>query len=225
MRYSGSGMLLVLIIVAAAMLSGCTGGPPSPAAGTVTPVVASPTPAPAAMRSGALFDTGKLQWFEYRLTAGGGDMPAISEVRFDYTTTAVGGITVRDDRVTMKMTSPDMTVVMDKYYDPASNVQVGSRVKTVSSGASLSDTGVQASDLYRIANIAGACTAGNWPMKSLGTEVVTVDGISYTCTKYALGDSGEYGTAWASDGVPVPVKLETGSAGDASATWELIGRG
>jgi len=218
-------MLLVLIIVAAAMLSGCTSGLPSPANGTVTPVAASPTTVPAAMKSGSLFDTGKLQWFEYRLTAAGGDMPAVSDVRFDYSTTTISGITVRDDRITMKMTSPDMTVVMDKYYDPASNVQVGSRMKTVSAGASLSDMGVQASDLYRIGNIADACTAGNWPMKSLGTEVVTVDGISYSCTKYALGDSGEHGMAWASDGVPVPVKLMTYSTNGVPATWELIGRG
>jgi hypothetical protein len=225
MRNACSGMLLILIIVAATMLSGCTGGPASSAAVTGTPVVASPTPVPVAMKSGSLFDTSKLQWFEYRRTTTGGDEPAISDVRFDYTTTAIGDITVRDDRITMKMTSPDMTVVMDKYYDPVSNVQVGSRVKTVSSSASLSDLGVQASDLYGIGNIADACTTGNWPLKSLGTDVVTIDGTSYTCTKYAIGDSGEHGNAWVSDSVPVPVKIESVSDGGAITTWELFGRG
>lgn len=216
-------MLLILIFVAATVLSGCTSGPVSPATVTGTPGTASPTTAPAALKSGALFDTGELQWFEYRLTAAGGDKPAVSDIRFDYATTAINGITVRDNRITMKLAAPEMLVVMDRYYDPASNVQVGSRVRTESSGASLSDLGLQASDLYRDNNVAEAYATGNWPLKSLGTEAVTVDSISYSCTKYAVGDSGEHGTAWVSDDVPVPVKIDTGPQG--GVTWELIGRG
>ena len=175
--------------------------------------------------SSSLFDTGKQQWFEYRLTTTGGDKPAVSDVRFDYSTTAINGISVRDDRLTMKLAAPDMTVIMDKYYDPASNVQVGSHVKTVSAGASLSDMGLQASDLYGSNNIADAYTKGNWPMKSLGTEAVAVDGKTYQCTKYSVGEAGEHGSIWVSGEVPVPVKIEPKSADGDTSTWELIGLG
>jgi hypothetical protein len=177
------------------------------------------------MKSGALFDTGRLQWFEYRLTPTGGDKPAVSDVRFDYTTTAINGITVRDERVTMKLKAPEMLVVLDRYYDPASHAQVGSRVRTESSGASLSDLGLSAGDLYRDHNVAEAYATGNWPLKSPGKEAVTVDGITYDCTKYTIDDAGEHGTAWVSDNVPVPVKIESVSDSGAITTWELIGRG
>ena len=184
-----------------------------------------PTPAPVVMKSGSLFDTGKLQWFEYRLTPAGDDKTDVSDVRFDYTTTTINGITVKDNRITMKMTSPDMEVVMDKYYDPASNSQVGSRVKTLSGGATLSGLGIQASDLYSSNNIVDTYVTGNWPLKSMGTDVVTIDGNSYSCTKYSVGETGESGTAWVSEGVPVPVKIEIISPGRGTSTWELIGRG
>jgi hypothetical protein len=223
LRNACPGILLVLIVVAAAALSGCTSGPASPTVATGAPNVVSPAPAPVTLRSGSLFDTGKLQWFEYRLT--GSDKPAVSDVRFDYLTTVINGISVRDDRITMKIAAPEMTVIMDKYYDPASNAQVGTHTKTVSSGTSLSDLGLQASDLYRDNNVAEAFTAGNWPMKSPGTDAVTIDGKTYQCTKYSVGDSGEHGTAWVSGEVPVPVKIEQKFADGDTSTWELIGRG
>ncbi|OPY25523.1 MAG: hypothetical protein A4E28_03090 [Methanocella sp. PtaU1.Bin125] len=225
MRKACPGVLLILVIMAAAALSGCTGSPASPAPGTGTPAAASPVPAHAPMRSGALFDTGRLQWFEYRLTGAGGEEPAVSEVRFDFTTTAVNGIAVKDDRITIKLATPEMLVVMDRYYDPGSHVQVGSRVRTESAGASLSDLGLQAGDLYRMGNIVDACATGNWPLKSLGTETVTVDGTSHVCTKYAVGEAGEHGVAWVSTGVPVPVKIESVSDDGRKTTWELTGRG
>lgn len=225
LRRACPGALLIMVILAAAALSGCTGGPASPAAVSGTPVAASPVPASDSMRSGALFDTGRLEWFEYRLTSAGGSKPAVSEVRFDYTTTAINGITVRDDRVTMKLATPGMLVVMDRYYDPESHVQVGSRVRTESAGTSLSDLGLQAGDLYRMGNVVDAYATGNWPLKSLGTETVTVDGASHVCTKYAVGVAGEHGDAWVSGGVPVPVKIETVSDDGRTTTWELTGRG
>lgn len=220
-------MLPVLIILAAAALSGCASAPSPPANVTATPEAISPVPVPTPvpLRSGSLFDTGRLQWFEYRLTPASGDKAAASDVRFDYTTATISGITVRDQRVTMKMANPDMEVVMDKYYDQASGSQVGSRVKTSSGSATLSDLGVQASDLYSRNNIADACTTGDWPLKDMGTEAVTVNGKSYSCTKYAIGDSGEHGTAWVSDGVPVPVKLQQKSDDGSATTWELAGWG
>jgi hypothetical protein len=217
----------MLISVAAAC--GCASGPAAtPLPGG--PPAGSPTTAPAAgigtVKSGALFDTGGLQWFEYRLTAPGENgKPAVSDLRFDYTTSVINGFVVKDDRITMKVTDPDMSLTVDNYYDPATDRQIGSQTGMVSNDITLSKEDVAAAESrYWSSDIAGIFETGDWPLVARGTEAVAVDGKTYTCTRFLLGDAGEYGTAWAAQGVPVPARIELKSA-DGTSTWELLGWG
>ena len=161
----------MLIVVAAAC--GCASGPaatPVPG-GTPTGI---PTAAPAAgigmVKSGALFDMGRLQWFEYRLTAPGeSGTPAVSDLRFDYTTGVINGYVVKDDRITMKVADPDMTLTMDSYYDPATDRQIGYHTKTVSDDITLTDQDsiAEANDQYRNSDIAETFATGDWPLAGL----------------------------------------------------------
>ncbi len=177
-------------------------------------------------RSGSLFDMGRLQWFEYRMTTMTEEgKPALSNIRFDYTTSVVGGNVVKDDRITMKMTEPNMVMTMDSYYDPATDKQIGGHMKMVSDDITISDQDIAAADdQYRSSDIAGTFATSDWPLASKGTEAVNIDGKAYTCTKYSVGNAGEFGTAWVSQGVPVPVKIESKSE-TGTSTWELVGWG
>ncbi|HUL61748.1 MAG TPA: hypothetical protein VLT35_01695 [Methanocella sp.] len=206
----------------AAAVCGCASGPAPPAATEVpTGTLASPSPAALPeLRAGDLFDTGGLRWFEYELTSPDG----ASDVRFDYTTAVVSGITLDDRRVTMKTDVPDMVVVMDRYYDPATGRQVGSRTKTTTAGMLLSDQDVAAAyGRCQGGDIATAYVSGDWPLVEEGSEVVTVGDRSYPSVRYAVGEDGEQGTVWTAPGVPVPVKVQAGA--DGASIWELTGWG
>jgi hypothetical protein len=188
---------------------------------------ASPTTGLGMPKSGSLFDLGKLQWYEYRITTmDEGNKPSVMDLRFDFTTSMLNGVVVKDDRVTMKIDDPRMTTIFDTYYDPATDKQVGSHMKMVSDDITISDQDVAvADDQYRSSDIAGTFAASNWPLTGRGTEAITVNGKACTCTRYSVGNNGEYGTVWMSQGVPVPVKIESKSSAEGASTWELLGWG
>ena len=224
LKYTYWGIVVVLIIIAA-LVCGCTSGPgvsPGPA---VKPG-GNATATPGMARSGSLFDTGRLGWFEYRLSTLSEDgKVGVTDLRFDYTTATVNGISVKDDRITMKVSDPDMIVTMDAYYDLATEKQIGGHMKMTSEDITPTNEDIQAmDDQYRSSDIAGTFATSDWPLAEAGTETVTVDGKPYACTKYSVGTAGEYGTAWVSPGIPVPVKIESKDSGSTS-TWELIGWG
>lgn len=226
LKYAYLGVIFVLIVVAA--VCGCASGPAATPVPNGTPAgnpTAAPTAAPAMAKSGSLFDMGRLQWFEYRMTTMTAGKPAVTDIRFDYTTSVVGGSVVKDDRMTMKMAEPSMVMTMDSYYDPATDKQIGGHMKMVSSDITVSDQDIAAADdQYRSSDIAGTFAASDWPLAGQGTESVSIDGKAYSCTKYSVGNAGVYGTAWVSQGVPVPVKIESKSE-TGTSTWELIGWG
>jgi hypothetical protein len=219
----------MVLIAVAAIVCGCASGPatspPQTGVATGSPT-AGLTDGPDTMKSSLLFDIDGLSWFEYRMTTmADGGKPVASDIRFDYTTSVVNSYVLEDHRVTMKMADLDVTVIIDKYYDPATDKQVGGHVKMVSEDVTIPDLDVaMASDQYRSSDVAGTFATGDWPLASLGTETVTIDGKAYPSTKYSVGNAGEYGTAWVSEGVPVPVKIESKSV-EGTSTWELIGWG
>jgi len=221
---------MLVLIVAAAMVCGCASGPaatPVPSAMPSGNATVSPTAGPGTVKSGSLFDMSKLQWFEYRTTTMTADnKPEVTDLRFDYTTATVNGATVKDERITMKVADPQMTMIFDTYYDPATDKQVGGHTKMISNDITITDQDIAAADNQSgSSDIAGTFGTGDWPLTSQGTEAVTIDGKTYTCTKYSVGDDGQYGTAWVTGGVPLPVKIESTSAGEGTSTWELIGWG
>ena len=229
MRRAPFATTLLLIIAAATLVSGCASGPATAPASTGTPslppTATSPATAePATVLSGSLFDTGGLSWCEYRVTTTG-DNTGVSDVRYDFTTAKIMGIDFKDDRVTMKLEAPEVVVVMDGFYDVATGRQAGTQTKVTSAGAVLDDQDVAAIKGRCLdCDIAGAYADGDWPMQDAGADSVTVDGKTYSCTKYVLDQPGEAGAAWAAGGVPVPVKVESESSGGAT-TWELTGWG
>jgi hypothetical protein len=223
------GLIIALLVVAAAVC-GCASGPaatpvpPGTPAGNAT---IGPSAGPGTLKSGSLFDLGKLKWYEYRITSLiEGNKPSVMDLRFDFTTSTLNGVTVKDDRVTMKTDSPRMTTIFDTYYDTATEKQVGGHMKMISNDITVTDQDIASvDDQYRSSDIAGTFAASDWPLAGQGTEAITVNGKAYTCTKYSVGNTGEYGMVWMSQGVPVPVKIDSKSAAEGESTWELLGWG
>lgn len=217
MKYACWGIITVLIVVAATAC-GCAGGPGA---------MPSPTGEPGMKTAASLFDTGNLKWYEYRVTTQGEDGKAsVSDMRFDATTAVINGITVRDYRITMKTSDPEMVITMDTYYSMTTDEQIGSRMKMTSGDVTITDRDIEAIEgRYPSNGVAGAFESDSCPLTDLGTETVTVDGKTYICTRYSVGSAGEYGTAWVAPGVPLPVKIESKSATEGTSTWEMLGWG
>jgi hypothetical protein len=229
--------LIILVLLAAALVvSGCSGNSPGPAA-TATPgpiaspgITASPTstagpsaePARSAAQAAELFDFSRINWFEYTVYSANETGP--SGLRYEASTATINGAPAKAERITVR--APNDTVIdVESFYDPASGRETGGHVKFVIGGQTWIDSDtVPGDDQYKSNSIAWTFQQGNWPLRSLGTEKITAGGKTYTCTKYAVGEAGESGTAWMAAGVPLPVRIDSVSE-KGTATWELAGWG
>jgi hypothetical protein len=230
--------LILILVTAALAVAGCSGNSPEPAATATPGPIASPSPgvsaspgataepsavpANTATQAAQLFDFSKINWFEYTVHSASETGP--SYLRYEASTTTFNGAPAKAEKITV--TAPNDTVIdVQSYYDSANGREIGGHVKFVIGGQSFIDSDtIAGDDQYKSNSIAWTFQQGNWPLHSLGTEKVTINGKTYTCTKYTVGDAGEYGTAWMAPGIPLPVRIDSVSEKGA-ATWELTGWG
>jgi hypothetical protein len=214
-------ILLVLLVVAALSVSGCTmlggnGGKtatPTTTPGTTEPTtVTGPTTAATTAPStslgdtlGALYQKGKFSWYEYQYTMDMGEGQSIAmKMKMEMLGTGIDpkdGVSGEHMRSTVTMTMPGMepqTTVTDVYSKP--------------------DTGSSSQSKDYSASTA--------KLVNEGTETVTVPAGTFTCTKYTVTDSDMEGTStfWSSSKVPVPVKFAVTSEGT-TMNMELVGWG
>ena len=147
-----------------------------------------------------------------------------SNLRFEASTTTFNGAPAKAEKITVRAPN-DTVIAVESYYNPASGAEIGGHVKFVVGGQPFIDSDtIPGDDQYKSNSIAWTFQQDNWPLHSQGTEKIAVNGKTYTCTKYKVGDAGEYGTAWMASGIPLPVRIDSVSEKGA-ATWELTGWG
>jgi hypothetical protein len=203
-------ILLVLLVVTALSVSGCTmlggnnGGKtatPTATPGTTEPTsTVEPTAAATATPSladtlGSLYQKSKFSWYEYQYTMDMGEGQSIvMKMKMEFLGTGVDpkdGVSGEHMRSTTTMTMPGMsptTTVSDFYSKP-------------DSGSSDSKSSDYSSSTAQLVNA--------------GIETITVPAGTFTCTKYTVTDSGMEGTStfWSSPQAPVPVKFSVTSEG------------
>ncbi|WP_424358567.1 hypothetical protein [Methanocella sp. MCL-LM] len=214
-------ILLVLLVVAALSVSGCTvlggnnnGGQATPVPtatpGTTEPgatdaPVTEPTTTPGTSVSdtlGSLYSLGQLHSFEYRMTTSVEGESMVMNMKTEMLGQGVDpkdGKTKDHMKVTTTMDIPGMgsqTNSMDFYLDPEAEDSDDS-----SSGADY-----MTSDASLV---------------NVGVETITVPAGTFTCTKYTVTEDGQTTTFWASPQAPLPVKYEGTSEGS-TITTELV---
>lgn len=228
----------MILVTAALAVAGCSGNSPEPAAtaspgpmaspgpgATVSPgATAEPSAGPdnPATQAAELFDFSKIKWFEY--TVRSASEAGTSNLRFETSTTTFNGAPAKAEKITVRAPN-DTVIAVESYYNLASGTEMGGHVKFVVGGQPFIDSDTSpGDDQYKSNSIAWTFQQSDWPLRSLGTEKIAVNGKTYTCTRYMVGDAGEDGTAWMAPGIPLPVRINSVSEKGA-ATWELTGWG
>ncbi len=224
MKFRYISIVLVLLVVAALSVSGCTmlGGNNNGGGQTATPTatpgttepgatatpVTAPTNTPGASvgdKLASLYNLGQLHWFEYRLTTDIDGENMISTFKMEMLGQGVDpkdGKMKEHTRMTSTMNIPGMgpqTNTMDFYNDP--------NEPTTDSETSPSS--------YMTSEAA---------LVNQGSDVVVIDGKTYACTKYSVTEDGSTTTFWHSPQAPLPVKYTSTSEGT-TMTTELLGWG
>lgn len=158
------------------------------------------SPSPASAQNVHPFDPGRASWVDYKMTDlnGGG----ATDVRLDYSDRTVNGMSMKTVKRTVSYNSDSGSSGDDYSYDPGSNML---NVKTFGSSSS-SSTGTESSLDQMKANDP-VLASGDLSYSPLGQETVTVPYGTYNCDKYEASFNGAEGTFWASEAVPVPVKI------------------
>lgn len=226
------GILLVVVIVAAVSLAGCTNsGTPgvtaTPAAGTPSGTV-SPTTSPGGTLStlGSAIDFNKVHWYEYQMNIPG--MNSTSKMKVENGVTYNG---VKANKMTMNSESPmgglNMGSYIEVYSDPATSKTLGGVMRILNNGQVISETQIEPSSSAP-SNTGSDPLAVNSDVKltKVGIDPVTVPaGVYPAATKYTFSDKdGGSGSVWVDSSVPVPLKYEGGS-GELRMSMVLTGWG
>ncbi|CAJ36525.1 hypothetical protein [Methanocella arvoryzae] len=211
-------ILLVLLVVAALSVSGCTtpGGDGGKTTPTATPgatdepgvqPTASATESPGLMDTlSSLYQMSKFTWYEYQYMIDMGEgMTMKMKTKMEFLGQAADpedGVVGEHIRMTSTTSIPgmgDQTTTNDFYTKPDSD-------------SSDADSDDYWSSTAKIVNV--------------GTETVTVPAGTFVCTKYSVTDSDMEGTSyfWSSPQAPLPVKYSTTVEGQ-TMDMELVGWG
>lgn len=232
-------MVILAGIVLAVLVSGCSGNPtkapgstptPTPPAGTQTPAPTwNAVDAPA--RVDQLFHLDSLHWYRYRSTISSSNMVLSSLYLFEYSDETYGGTAAKRTRITANDTVTGLESISDIYMSKSDGRSLGGSVKSFIYGNPVSETNIEAGQgaNYLKNDLANqAMASGGAALTNSGQDKVTVDGTTYTCSRYDYNSGGVAYTAWYTPQAPAPVKVawvDKNVQGGARMTLELLGWG
>jgi hypothetical protein len=232
--------VLIILILAVLMLSGCSGGnptnapgstpAPTPAAGTLIPAPTwNAVDAPAGVDQ--LFHLDSLHWYRYRSSISSSNMVLSSLYLFEYSDETYGGTAAKRTRITANDTVTGLESITDVYASKADGRSLGGSVRSFIYGNPTTEMSIEAGQgaNYLKSDLANQAMASSGAaLTNSGQEKITVDGTTYTCTRYDYNSGGVAYTAWYTPQAPAPVKVawvDKNVQGGAHMTLELLGWG
>ncbi len=201
MKQSYGSFILMLAILAAIVVAGCTSSSSSPA--TVTPAAGNLTLA-------SLVDHSKLSWYDYNVTAimaGMGTSTVAEDIRADYGVNYNGTKANRYNTTTNMVFGNNTTSsATEMYMDPSNGDILGGHMKIMMND-NVTEQDMPAMKGMGLGNQDPILISGNNSLTSAGSESVTVPAGTYTAAKYTWKDATGTGTVWIAPNVPVPVKM------------------
>jgi hypothetical protein len=230
LRLRYSGILIIFLVIVALAVSGCSGGSsttnPTPTVGPGSPGGdGTPTPAAGQTTGGtpdikSLFDMDKLKSYEWKITSVTEGKSNVTYFRFEKNTgVTYNGVAANEDKMTVTM--DDSTVMkFDVFYSPTDNRQLGGSVQMGDFQMPITADS-QYSSMFDAYDVSDTYSTSDWLLTSKGPDTLLINGKTYICNKYWVGDAGGQGTVWVSNGVPMPVKIESKTSDGSSWTYEL----
>ena len=237
MKLSYSRIIVVLAILGALVVAGCTSSSPgtSPTAATlpaqVSATVSTATVAPSSgnlTTLGSAIDYSIIHWYDYQTTGSSAGAPTTGDMREDFGVT-YNGASVNKVAMTTTITvaGTQTSTVITTYSDPSSGSTLGGHMTITGGGQVIMDQDVpadQASSAYNASAQNLLVTNSNARLTSVGSESVTVPAGTYTATEYTWTNAEGTGNVWIASDLPVPVKI-TGNAQGTTMEMDLVGWG
>ena len=151
--------------------------------------------------------------------------------KFEYSDETYGDTAARHTRATANDTVSGLETISDIYTSKADGRSLGGSAKAFIFGTPTTETSVAAGQgMNDLANEMASQARANSKaaLTNSGQEKVTVDGTTYTCTRYVYTFEGVNYTAWYTPQAPAPVKvawIDKNVPGSAHMTLELLGWG
>ncbi len=231
-------ILLILLVLAALAVSGCSGGnPTSTPAPTPTSPASTPCPTPTwnvvdtPARVDQLFHLDSLHWYRYKSSLSSGTVDLSSLYKFEYSDETYAGTAAKHTRITANNTVSGLESICDIYTSRTDGRSLGGHLKSFIFGTPTTETSFEAGQgtNYLNTDLANQARANSQvALTYSGEEKVTVDGNTYTCTRYVYTFEGVTYTAWYSPQAPAPVKVtwtDKYIGGTAYLKLELLGWG
>jgi hypothetical protein len=236
-----NGIILILLVTVALAVSGCSG---SDTSGTATPTpqpgggnmagmpTATPTSTLAPVASepsivGQLYNVNDLHTYTYRLTSVVNGKEQAGIITISFTDTVYNGVEAR--RIYLNMDAPATgetgagQIEVDVYTRKSDNSTLGGHFKFVVNGQALEYDipADQASDYSQKDFTSSGLASNDAPLTRVGVDTVTIDGKTYSCTRYTYVEDGITYTVWYTPQAPMPVEMKW-TDGGTPYTMELI---
>jgi hypothetical protein len=240
-----NGIVLILVLAIALAVSGCSGSDtggtatptPQPGGGYITGTpeaapTAAPTSTPAPVVSeptivGQLYSINDFDTFTYRMTSEMNGQKQTGPVTISFSDTTYNGVEARHLYLNMDAPATAETgpgqILVDVYMRKSDNSTLGGHTKWVVNGQTFIDMDIPADEAsdYTEKDLISSGLTDRTPLTSVGAEPVTIDGKTYSCTKYTYVDDGITKTVWFTPQAPMPVKMQWTEKGSFN-TMELL---
>lgn len=227
MKFNYLSVIVIMFVVIAVAVTGCTSTSPSssnaaPTSGAASAGAASSsTPQVGSTSSASSIFSTDYNWMEYQTSANSNGKQSTLDMKYERSTADYQGSQAVHVKMTVTSSSNSgFNGVFDYYWDTAMDNLLGGTMTMTYNGKTMT-TSIPAEYLSQ----AQATNFHTGTLTFEGIEPVTVPAGTYPiASKYTNTVSGTSVTYWSAPGVPVPVKIATSSS-SSSSTSELVGWG
>jgi hypothetical protein len=166
--------------------------------------------------AGQLFDINAVHSYSYRMTSVDADgQTTVANFAIAHNDTTYGGVPAR--HLSMSFDAPATAsagvgqVSVDIYTRKSDNSTLGGHMKMVVNGQTLLDMDIPPGEAATYTSndvLASGGASGNTQLTEQGTDTVTIDSKTYTCTRYGYTTDGIAYTVWHTAQAPMPVKMQ-----------------
>jgi hypothetical protein len=234
-NYRYAGILLILVVMAAVSLAGCTGSSPvatpTPGASTTATGTATASATTGTATLNSLVDFSKVNWFQYRITSNSTGQPMVMTMKSELSVPYKTESNAQHVNIHSESNSDQGLSVMDiDAYNTKDGKSLGGHMKMTMGGTVVMDQDFAADNsntvtTYTSQNPVIGASQNTDTLKAAGTESVTVPAGTYNCNKYVSESAGNGAQVWINSGVPVPIKWAGIENNKPTYTVELMGWG
>jgi hypothetical protein len=211
------------MVAIALAVSGCSGGSPTtsptPTAGPGASTAPTGTPgASESLTASSIFDTSKLNFYEWRITATASGKDTITNFRIEKGSELFNGTNTQYKKMTITGDDNEPNT-LTVYYDAAGNAVGGKSGDDAIPVEALPAM----SSIFNVMDIGQIWGAANYPLSNSLPETLNINGKTYVCKKWAVGNFVGHAAAWTSTvkDVQMAVQIQYGDNQGNSWTYQL----